>query len=280
MKTIFRSLTATAASILLLAATAQCDPAGFPTTGLDARSMGRGGTAIAAPPGVSSVFGNPATLIPSGSFGLGGDFINDRSAEGSWSVSIVDTSSSVRGAFSYIWEPLFAGFDKDMWGVAFAQDLTGSLVIGESFHRGVYEPILAPGTEESLWAIDVGLLFYLGDSVSLGYVGHNLFDDSDLLEPTTGFGIGLTLPWTIQVSADYEEVHGQDKEYDLRAGVEFTPVPSFSGRFGLQNLFDGTSLYTAGISYIDANGSVDAAILYDNDEKRTQRVIFGLTMGM
>jgi hypothetical protein len=242
--------------------------------------MGRGGTVIASPPGASSIFGNPATLVPSGSFSLGGDYVNDRNAIGSWSASIVDTSSSIRGAFSYFWEPEFADFEKDMWGVSFAQDLTGSLVIGESFHRGTYEPELLPGTEENLWAIDIGVLFYLGDAVSLGYVSHNLFDDSDVLEPFSGFGVAINLPWTMQLTADYEENPIFDQDYDLRAGLEFTPMPSISGRIGLQELHDGSSLYTAGISYMDANGTIDAAILYDNDEKRTQRVIFGLTMGM
>ena len=269
-----------ATSIILLATSATCDPAAFPTTGLDARSMGRGGTVIASPPGASSIFGNPATLVPSGTFGLGGDFVNDRDAEGSWSVSIVDTSSSIRGAFSYFWEPDFAGFERNMWGVAFAQDLTGSLVIGESFHRGIYEPLLLPGTEESVWAVDAGLIFYMGDAVSLGYVSHNLFDDGDILEPFGGFGIGIYLPWTMHLTADYEENPLSDNEYDLRAGLEFTPIPQITGRLGLQDLASGGSMYSAGISYIDSNGTIDAAILYDNDEKRTQRVVLGLTMGM
>ncbi len=279
MKTTLRVLTAIAA-IILLATPAICDPVTFPTTGLDARSLGRGGTVIASPPGASSIFGNPATLIPSGTFGLGGDFVNDRNSEGSWSASIVDTSSSIRGAFSYFWEPEFADFEKDMWGVAFAQDLTGSIVIGESFHRGTYEPELLPGTDEILWAIDIGVLFYLGDAVSLGYVSHNMFDDSDVLEPFNGFGVGIHLPWTMQLTADYEENPLFDKEYDLRAGLEFTPMSSISCRFGIQELHNGPSLYTAGISYMDANGTIDAAILYDNDNKQTQRVVLGLTMGM
>jgi hypothetical protein len=235
---------------------------------------------IASPPGASSIFGNPATLVPSGSFGLGGDFVNDRDYEGSWSASIVDTSSSIRGAFSYFWKPDFAGFDNNMWGVAFAQDLTGPIVIGESFHRWVYEPDAAPGTEESLWAVDVGLIFYLGESIKLGYVGHTLFDDSDLLEPTHGFGLGMDLPWTINLTVDYEEVPSLGNESDLRAGLEFTPIPQITGRFGLQDLAAGNSMYTVGISYMDSNGTIDAAILYDNDEKRTQRVVLGLTMGM
>ena len=280
MKRIMCTFIVAAASVLVMATSGVCDPVTFPTTGLDAKSLGRGGTVIASPPGVSAVFGNPATLVPSDSFSLDGDYINDRDALGSWSASIVDTSSAIRGAFSYFWKPEFTDFEKNMWGVSFAQDLMPSLVIGESFHQGVYEPTLAPGTEESLWAVDIGLLFNLGDTVSLGYVSHNLYDDSDLLEPFNGFGIGITFPWTIHLSADYEEDPLIDNEYDLRAGVQFSPLAQFTGRFGLQDLADGTSLYTAGITYMDANGTVDVAILYDNDEKRTQRVIFGITMGM
>ncbi len=257
-----------------------CDPVTFPTTGLDAKSLGRGGTVIAALPGVSAVFGNPATLVPSGSFRLGGDYVNDRDALGSWSASIVDTSSAVRGAFSYLWKPEFADFERSIWGVSFAQDLMPSLVIGESFHRGIYEPDLVPGTEESLWAADIGLLFKLGDAVSLGFVSHNAYEDSDLLEPFNGFGIGMAFPWTIHLSADYEENPLFDNDYDLRAGVQFSPLDQITGRFGLQDLADGTSLYTAGITYMDANGTLDAAILYDNDEKRTQRIVFGISMGM
>ena len=255
------------------------DPA-FPVSGTDAQSLGRGGTVIASPPGKSSALGNPATLTPDGFFALGAEYLRTRGADkGSWVASIVDTSSSVRGALNYYSDPQFAGFEKNLWGVAFAQTLTPYLTLGESFHMGEYAP--ETDSKQDLSAADLGLLLTLGGHVSVGYVARNLYrSDSDLLERTTGFGLALNLPWTLLVTVDYEEVPFEDGEEDKRAGIEFSPFTWLDGRFGYQDLAGGTIYYTAGITYSDVNGSLDAAVLYNKDTKKTDRIIIGFTIGM
>jgi hypothetical protein len=252
----------------------------FPSSGTDAQSLGRGGTVIATPPGKSSALGNPATLIPEGFFGIGAEYLRTRGTdEGSWVASIVDTSSSIRGALNYYSNPEFAGFEKNLWGVSLAQTLTPYLTLGESFHMGEYAP--ETGNNKDLSAGDLGVLLKLGGHVSLGYVARNLYrSESDLLERTMGFGAAISLPWTILVAVDYEEAPFSDGEEDRRAGIEFSPSSRFSGRLGYQDLVGGTIYYTAGLTYSDANGTIDAAVLYNKDTKRTDRIILGFTMGM
>jgi hypothetical protein len=258
------------------------DPASFPSNGLDAQSLGRGGTVIAGPPGVWSVFGNPATLTPEGFFILSVDYLNQKNtSESSWGLSVLDTSSSIRGALSYFKDPEFAGFRNKMWGVSFSQTLTPSLFLGESFHMGDYEPDSSPGSEESISTVDVGLLYKMGPKVSIGYVAHNLFpDDRDLLEQYNGFGIGLQLPMTIYFAADYEEDPESNNETSLRTGIEFNPVKQLTGRLGYQDLADGNTYLSMGITYTDINGTLDAAILYNDQTDKTDRVAFGLSIRM
>ncbi len=255
------------------------DPA-FPTSGTDAQSLGRGGTVIASPPGKSSALGNPATLTPDGFFALGAEYLRDREADkGTWVVSVVDTSSSVRGALNYYSDPQFTGFEKNLWGVAFAQTLTPFLTLGESFHMGEYTP--ETGSNRDLSAADLGLLLSLGEHVSLGYMARNLYrSDSDLLERTTGFGAAFHLPWTLLVTVDYEEIPFTGGEEDKRSGLEFSPFTWLTGRFGYQDLANGKIYFAAGVTYSDVNGSLDAAVLYNKDTKKTDRVVVGFTMGM
>jgi hypothetical protein len=268
-------------AVILLAGTAGADPSSFPTNGLDAQSLGRGGTVIACPPGVWSVFGNPATITPQGYYSLGVDYLDDRGApESSWGISIIDTSSSIRGALSYFKDPEFAGFRNKMWGVAFSQTLMPSLYLGESFHMGDYES-LSTGNEESTSAVDAGLLLNVGSNVSVGYVAHNLIpQDRDILKQYNGFGIGLQFPMTIYFAADYEEDPVLGSESNLRTGIEFSPAKRITGRVGYQDLANGNPYMTMGITYTDINGTLDAAILYNDQTDRTDRVIFGLSLRM
>ena len=252
----------------------------FPVSGTDAQSLGRGGTFMATPPGKSSALGNPATLTPDGFFALGGEYLRTREAEkGTWVVSVVDTSSSMRGALNYYSDPQFAGFEKDLWGIALAQTLTPYLTLGENYHMGEYDP--GTGNTRDLSAADLGILLNLGDHVSLGYVARNVYrSDSDLLDKSTGFGAAFDLPWTLLLTVDYEEVPIEGSEEDMRAGIEFRPFTWLIGRLGYQDLAGGTTCYTAGITYSDANGSLDAAVLYNKDTEKTDRIIIGFTMGM
>jgi hypothetical protein len=229
-----------------------------------------------------STFGNPATITPEGYSVLGVDYLDQKNApKKSWSLSIVDTSSAIRGSLSYFKDPDFAGFRNEMWGVSFSQTLMPSLYLGESFHMGDYEPTLSPGTEESLSTVDAGLLYKVGSNVSVGYVAHNLFpDDRDLLEQYDGFGIGLQFPWTIYFAADYEEDPDLDGETNLRTGIEFTPIKKLTGRLGYQDLADGDTFMTMGITYTDINGTLDAAILYNDQTDKTDRIVFGISMRM
>jgi hypothetical protein len=283
MKTIMRTLTIISA-VILLAGSAGADPSSFPSNGLDAQSLGRGGTVIACPPGVWSAFGNPATLTPEGYYVLGIDYVDRKDApKSSWGLSILDTSSAMRGAVSYYTDPEFAGFTNEMWGVSFSQTLMPSLYLGESFHMGDYEPDASPGSEESLSTVDAGLLYKLGSNVSIGYVVHNLFpDDRDLLKQYNGFGIGLQFPMTIYFAADYEEdpdpVSGSER--NLRTGIEFNPAKKFTGRLGYQDLANGETYMTLGITYTDINGTLDAGILYNEQTDKTDRVVLGLSMRM
>lgn len=282
MKTLARALTIISAIILFTSPAFGDDPTFFPSNGLDAQSLGRGGTVIACPPGVWSAFGNPATLTPEGFFVLDVEYLNQRdTTENSWGLSIIDTSSSIRGSLSYYKDPEFAGFRNKMWGVSFSQTLTPSLYLGESFHMGDYEPDSSPGTEESLSTVDVGLLYKMGSNVSIGYVSHNLFpNDSDLLEQYNGFGIGLQLPMTIYFAADYEEDPDQTSKSNLRTGIEFNPVKQITGRLGYQDLADGSTYLTIGITYTDINGTLDAAVLYNDQTDKTDRIVFGLSIRM
>ena len=275
-------LTTVLSGVLMSAVTAGGDPTSFPSNGLDAQSLGRGGTVIACPPGVWSTFGNPATLTPAGFFRLSIDYLDQRGAsKNTYGLSIVDTSSSIRGSLSYFTDPEFADFKNNMWGVSFSQTLTPSLYLGESFHMGDYEPESTPGSEKNLKNVDAGLLYRIGPKVSLGYVVHNLFtDDKDLLEQYNGFGLGLVFPWTIYFAADYEEDPDQGSERNLRTGIEFEPVERITGRVGYQDLADGNTYMTIGITYTDINGTLDAAILYDNDNDRTDRIALGLSIRM
>ncbi|UCG38470.1 MAG: hypothetical protein JSV00_09890 [bacterium] len=276
-------LTATtaAAAVLLCAGALAADPSSFPGGGFDARSLGRGGTGVATPPGPSSVLGNPATLTATGIFSLGADYVRSRdTSKGTWALSLVDTASSVRGALAYFTNPEFADFEKNLWGVAFAQSLTPYLTIGESFHMGEYEPDAAPGEEKSLSGADLGFLLKMGGHISLGYVARNVYrSDSDLLEDSSAFGVSLDLPWTILFTADYEETPLTD-DHDLRAGVEFKPFKAVTARLGYQDLAGGTVYYSVGLSYSDPYGTVDAAILYNEETEKTDRVVIGVTMGM
>lgn len=281
MKT-FTRLGALTSALILFAGVAGADPVSFPSNGLDAQSLGRGGTVIAGPPGVWSSFGNPATLTPAGYYILGVDFLDQRdTSKDSWGFSIVDTSSSIRGAFSYYTDPEFAGFTKDMWGVSFSQTLTDALFLGQSFHMGSYEPETAPGTKKSINTFDAGLLFNLGSNVSLGYVIHNLLpSDSDLFEQYSGVGIGMQLPLTIYFTADYEEDPENTSEKNVRTGIEFNPFDRITGRFGYQDRADGSSYLSMGITYADTNGTLDAAVLYNEETDKTDRVVLGLSIRM
>lgn len=277
-----RLLTVTSAVILFTSTVSSADPSSFPSSGLDAQSLGRGGTVIAGPPGVWSSFGNPAALTPAGYYILGVDYLDQRdTSKESWRLSIVDTSSAIRGAVSYYADPDFAGFTKEMWGVSFCQTLMPSLYIGESFHMGDYEPEASPGTKKSIHAFDAGLLFQLGPNVSLGYVIHNLFpSDEDLFDQYSGIGIGMQFPMTIYLSADYEEDPEIESEKNLRTGIEFNPVDKITGRFGYQDRADGNNYLSLGITYTDTNGTLDAAILYNDETDKTDTVVLGLSIRM
>lgn len=252
----------------------------FPVSGTDAQSLGRGGTNIATPPGKCSALGNPATLTPDGFFGLGAEYLNARVvSEESWVISVVDTSSSVRGALNYYADPKFTGFEKNLWGVALSQTLTPYLTIGESYHMGEYDP--GTGKNESLAAADFGVLLDIGARVSLGYVMRNVYrNDDDRLEGSNGFGAAVELPWTILLAVDYEEVPFSGGESDMRAGIQFSPIKQLVGRLGFQDIVDETTYYTAGITYSDANGTIDAAVLYNTNTEKTDRVLIGFTIVM
>jgi hypothetical protein len=251
-----------------------------PTSGTDAQSLGRGGTSIAAPAGKSSTFGNPATLTREGFFSVGAEYLRTRGTEeGTWVLSLVDTSSSVRGSLEYYTDPRFAGFEKNLWGVALAQTITPYLTLGESYHMGDYDP--GTGKSKDLAAADLGILINIGARVSLGYVARNVYrSDNDLLDRSAGFGAALRLPWTILVVTDYEEMPFFDNKYDIRTGLQFRPLGWLTGRLGFQELADERTYYTAGLSYSDVNGTIDAAVLYNKDTRKMDQIVFGFSMKM
>jgi hypothetical protein len=88
------------------------------------------------------------------------------------------------------------------------------------------------------------------------------------------------LPWTIYFAADYEEDPDQNSERNFRTGIEFEPVEKLTGRVGYQDLANGITYMTMGITYTDINGTVDAAILYNNDTDSTDRIALGLSLRM
>jgi hypothetical protein len=282
MKTLTGALVLISAAMFITYPAWGSDPAAFPSNGMDAQSLGRGGAVIATGPGVWSSFGNPATLTPEGQYILGADYIDRRDyKKNSWGLSVVDTGSAWRGAVSYYSTPEFAGFTGNMWGVSFSQTLMPSLFIGESFHMGDYEPTDSPGSEESIYTFDAGLLYKVGPGVSIGYVAHNLLpEDSDLLTQYNGFGIGFNLLGTVSFTADYEEDPVLTSENNVRTGLEFKPAQALTGRIGYQDRADGTNYYSMGITYKDSNGTLDAAWLYNDTNGKTDTVILGLSIRM
>ncbi|MFV2082563.1 MAG: hypothetical protein ACC669_11960 [bacterium] len=87
----------------------------FPGSGMDARSLERGGTVIAETGGAMVVLGDPATLKPYGSFYFEADYLRDRSStDETFIFSVVDTKSAIRGFLVYINDPSSAGFDKNL----------------------------------------------------------------------------------------------------------------------------------------------------------------------
>ena len=286
MKILARALIYVLATILVSGPAFAADPSSFPSNSLDAQSLGRGGTVIALRPGIWSTFGNPATLTPEGFSSLGIDYLDQKNApDTSWGLSILDTSSSIRGSLSYFKDPEFgpefSDFRNQMWGVSFCQTLFPSLYLGESFHLGEYEPDSSPGSETKLTTVDAGLLFKPSANVSFGYVAHNLFpNDRDLLQQYNGFGIGLQLPLTIFFAADYEEDPDLDNEMNLRTGVEFNPAKKLIARLGYQDLADGNTFMTMGISYLELTGTLDAGIRYNDQTDKTDRVAFGISIRM
>jgi hypothetical protein len=278
MKTLTRTLTIISA-VIFIAGSAGADPSSFPSNGIDAQSLGRGGTVIACLPGVWSTFGNPATLTPEGYFALSADYLDQEDSRNSWGLSVLDTSSAMRGAISYYMNPEFAGYTKKMWGISVSQTLLPSLYLGESFHMGDYEPDASPGSTKSLNTVDAGLLYKIGDKVSVGFVAHNLIPgDADLLEQFNGFGIGLQFPKTIYLAADYEEDPILDGEANLRTGIEFSPAKAFTGRLGYQDLASGDTYMTLGFTYTDTYGTLDAAILYNDQTDQTDRIALGISI--
>ena len=265
--------------LIILPASVDGDPF-FPGSGTDAQCLGRGGTIMAVPPGKNSALGNPATLTPKGSFALGAEYLRAREAdEGTWVISLVDTSSSIRGALTYFSDPGFAGFEKNLWGIAFAQALNSFLTLGEGFHTGEYED--SEGDGQRLSAADLGILLGLGERISLGYLARNVYrSDKDLLDSRSGFGAAFALPWDILLAIDIEDSPLKENDEDLRVGMEIRPLTWLACRFGYQDIAGQTTYYTAGVSYFDANGSLDAAILFNEETDKTDRIIIGFTMGM
>ncbi len=249
----------------------------FPTDSLDARSLGRGGTVIASPGGISSVLGNPATLIPAGAFSMGLDYLTDQSVpQDSFVLSLIDTKSTLRGGLLFVTDPEFAGFEDYLWGLAFAQTLGDSLFIGENFHSGKYREPVSSGSR-TLSAADVGVLWAISSKLSLGYVARNLYrSDKDLLEFRNGLGLSVGLPWTILLLVDYEESPSVPEKEDLRAGIQFTPVKSLTGRIGYQNIADDQTYYTAGLSFGDQKGSLNIGASYSSERDEFDRVILGV----
>lgn len=269
-------------TLLLAAATVRTAGSGplFPTQGLDARSLGRGGTVIAADGGVSSVFGNPATLRPTGSFSLGVNFLDERSpAEESFVYSIVDTQSITRGAAVYVTDPSFTGLEDPLWGVAFAQSLGQTLIIGESFHTGRFIDRLT-SSEEDLSGADLGILLSAGAKLSFGYVARNLYRGEDLLERRDAFGAAVDLPWTLQLTADLEEAATTGEDDETRLGLQLDPFSFLTARFGYQDLADGLDRYTMGVTYWEENGSLDAGVAWDPDTGKVERFILAIMVGM
>lgn len=256
-------------------ATATADPV-FPTNSIDARSLGRGGTVIASPGGISSVLGNPATLRPTGAFSLGLDYLTDQSVpQDSFVLSLVDAKSTLRGGLIFVTDPEFAGFDDYLWGVALAQSLGSSLFIGQNFHMGNYNDPL-DNSSSTLSAADLGVVWEISPRLSVGYVARNLYrSDKDLLEFRNSIGLSIGLPWTIVLLADYEESSAVPDKEDLRAGVQFTPVQSLSGRLGYQDLADDQTYYTIGLSIGDQKGSLDIGASYSAERGEFDRIILG-----
>ncbi len=235
---------------------------------------------MAVPPGKASALGNPATLTAKGSFSLGAEYLRAREADQStWVISLVDTSSSIRGALTYYSDPGFAGFEKNLWGIAFAQTPNSILTIGESFHMGEYED--SEGDGKNLSAADLGILLGLGDKISLGYLARNLYrSDKEILESRSGFGASFVLPWDILLAMDIEDSPSEGSKEDLRVGLEIRPLKWLACRLGYQDNAGLPTSYTAGVSYFDANGSIDLAILVNEETDKTDRIIVGFTMGM
>lgn len=271
-------LTFTAAALCLALALPAAAATSFPTSGLEARSLGRGGTVIAAPGGLHSVLGNPATLVPSGQFQIVAQYLRDPAADdSSWVLGVADTSSHIKGAALYVDSPAFAGFEDSLWGVALAQSLGGTITIGESVHYGSYvDP--ATSTTEDVYGADLGLLLSVKGRLALGYVARNVYrSDEDLLDQTSGYGLRAVLPLDIDLTVDYEENAATD-DMDMRAGAEFPIWGPLTGAAGYREPAAGATIGTTGLAWHDQNGSVEIAVSYDLDNDKMTRIVWGFNI--
>ncbi len=266
----------------ITAGPAYCASLSFPAPGTDARSLGRGGTALATTGGASSVLGNPATLRHYGTFYVGGDFIRDRSAaDGTFQYSVVDTKSKVRGALIYIGEPAFAGFENNLWGVAFAQSAGSTFVLGESFHSGDHINGTS-GKTEAVSGLDLGFTLIPVPKLTLGYLARNVYrSDAVLSGRSSAYGITMKLPWGVSFAADLDETTNltYPGERETRAGLVFSPLNALVLRAGYQDLAGNQTRYAFGLTYRDMNGTIDAAMLWDPDLDVMKRLVFALSIG-
>lgn len=250
----------------------------FPASGLDAQSLGRGGTVIAVPGTFETVLGNPACLFPTKAFSLSFNYVNPREGDGYYSLGATDGRGGFRAAFAYLEEGGSFGFPGKVWGAALAQTLGSAVTIGESFHSGKWGT-----TGKTLESADLGVAFSPMGRVILGYVARGFYrNDKAAMERRDAYGVRITLPWTLELSAELEESPAVTGEKDLRAGVEGTPWEWLTLRAGVSQPRvapgETATRYTAGASYRDQNGTIDIGVEYDPDSKKTEKAIFAISM--
>ncbi len=254
----------------------------FPSSGLDPWSLGRGGTVLAVPGTFETVLGNPACLFPTKSLSISANMVRPEGMDAFYSLGAADGRSGFRAAFHYLSDGRALGFTGKVWGAALSESIGSSITVGQSIHSATL-PDVGGTTGKTITSGDVGVALSPMGRVVLGYVARGFYrSDREAMARREGYGIRISLPWTLELSAETEESAPVPGKKDARFGLEATPWSFLTLRGGMERprlaAGEAPTLYTLGVSYRDQNGTIDAGASYDPETEKTERVIFGISM--
>jgi hypothetical protein len=208
----------------------------FPSSGLDPWSLGRGGTVIAVPGTFETVLGNPACLFPTKALSISANLVRPRGADAFYSLGAADGRGGFRAAFLHLSDSASLGFSGRVWGAALSESIGSSITVGQSIHTATL-PGVGGSPDKTVTCGDLGVAVSPMGRVVLGYVARGFYrSDRQALARREGYGVRISLPWTIDLSAEMEESAQVAGEQDTRVGLEAEPWQFLTVRGG-----DGTA---------------------------------------